>query len=172
MKENNRILEATDSASIKPNPRNDEESKIEMYSKLIITIEASEHIEYDVDKLHNALLYFCYHNLKHIDPKYLPDLYIDVDTDYCREMDNCGSLNADESDILLIALSTKNIEKESGMGFYYDSPLKSLFHVFLHEAYNSSFAPLNWGKVVERIGDSVEISSKLGFGTSKLGQSV
>ena len=37
---------------------------------------------------------------------------------------------------------------------------------------NSSFAPLNWGKVVERIGDSVEISSKLGFGTSKLGQSV
>jgi hypothetical protein len=136
LKENNRILEATDSASIKPNPRNDEESKIEMYSKLIITIEPSEHIEYDVDKLHNALLYFCYHNLKHIDPKYLPDLYIDVDTDYCREMDNCGSLNADESDILLIALSTKNIEKESGMGFYYDSPLKSLFHVFLHEAYN------------------------------------
>jgi len=37
---------------------------------------------------------------------------------------------------------------------------------------DSSFAPLNWGKVVERIGDSVEISSKLGFWTSKLGQSV
>ncbi len=136
MKENNNILETIDCASTKANPTSDEESKIEMYSKLIIDIEPSEHIDYNADKLFNAIVYFCYQNLKHIDPNNLPEIYIDIDTEFCNEMENCGSFNTHESGMLLIALSTKNIENDSNMGFYYDSQLKSLFHVFLHEAYH------------------------------------
>jgi flagellar biosynthesis protein FlhG len=39
-------------------------------------------------------------------------------------------------------------------------------------SYNSSFAPLKYGELAESIGDSVEISSKLGSWITKMGQGV
>jgi hypothetical protein len=34
----------------------------------------------DEDKLFNAIVYFCFHNLKHINPQDLPEIYIGIDT--------------------------------------------------------------------------------------------
>jgi hypothetical protein len=136
MKTTKRTLEAVNCASVIAKPTNEEQQKLKMYSKLIIDIEPSEYIEYDADKLYNAITYFYYQNLKHIDPINLPEIYIDIDTEFCMEMDCGGSFNTNENNMILIALSTDDIENESDMGVYYDWPLKSLFHVFLHEAYH------------------------------------
>ena len=49
---------------------------------------------------------------------------------------------------------------------------KPLSYIKILEVNNSSFAPLKGGEVIESIGDSVEISPKLGAWITKLGQGV
>jgi hypothetical protein len=108
--------------------------KNNLESKLLISIEPSEYIEYDEDKLFNALLYFSYHNLKHITPNDLPDIYIDIDTDICEDIGNySGKTIVIDENALIIVLSSKNIRKASDDECCYKSAIKSLFHTFLHE---------------------------------------
>jgi hypothetical protein len=48
----------------------------------------------------------------------------------------CGSISTFEGNNVFIALSTKNIKKQPEDKLYFSSPLKSLFHSFLHEFYH------------------------------------
>ena len=102
-------------------------------SRLLATVEHSKHIEYDENRLFDAIIYFCYHQLKHIDPNHLPEIYIEIGTEYCEDMEHNGTTFTFSENCVFIGLSPKNIKEQSEAGFCYKSPLKSLFHVFLHE---------------------------------------
>jgi hypothetical protein len=107
--------------------------KKKLESKLHAAIEPSKYIEYDENKLFDTVIYFCYHQLKHINPNELPDIYIAIDTDYCKQIKHCGSTITWDGDTVLIALSTKNIKEDSEAGYILNTPIKSLFYIFLHE---------------------------------------
>jgi hypothetical protein len=105
-------------------------------SKLSITIEPSTYINYDVDKLFSTIVFFCYQNLKHINPVDLPEIFIEIDTPYCKEIEPCGTFITFDENVVLIALSTKNIKEESDAKCNYNSLIKSLLKIFLHEFYH------------------------------------
>ena len=98
------------------------------------TVEPSNYIEYNQEKLFDAIIYFCYHQLKHIDPNELPDIYIEIGTDESESIRDCGLTLVVAEDSIYVALSPKNIKENAEAGFHFkQSILKSLFHVFLHE---------------------------------------
>jgi hypothetical protein len=107
--------------------------KTKLESKLGIDVVPSKHIIYDAGKLSQSIAYFCYHQLKDIDPNELPDIYIEIDTEYANKLRQCGETSTWSKNMILVALSTKNISEDSQGGFAYGCCLKSLFHVFLHE---------------------------------------
>jgi hypothetical protein len=106
-------------------------------SKLTMIIVPSDYTEYDNHKLLNTIEYFCYTQLKHINPNYLPNIHIKIGT---KDVDSIGALGVtsvlDENSIC-IALSEKNIKEDMGSRVHSNqSLLKLLFHVFLHEFYH------------------------------------
>ena len=102
-------------------------------SKIEIEVMPSKHIIYDAGILSQSITYFCYHQLKHIDIKHLPKIYIEIDTGYAKKIRHCGEVSTWGENVILVALSTKNISEDSQAEFAYGCCLKSLFHVFLHE---------------------------------------
>lgn len=107
--------------------------KKNLESRLDVVVEHSEYVEYDENKLFDAISYFCYHNLKHIDANDLPNIYIEIDNDDAKSIDGCGYIVTIDEDTVLIALSTKNIKETAESENCFSSPIKTLFKVFLYE---------------------------------------
>jgi hypothetical protein len=110
------------------------ETKLE--SKLKYDISSSDYIEYYDYKLANAVQYFCYHQLKHIELKYLPYICIEIGSDCLDQDQNCNAISMWEGDTVFIGLSTQNIKENADSAYGYESPIKLLFHTFLHEFYH------------------------------------
>lgn len=107
--------------------------KKKLESRLHVAVEPSKYIEYDIDNLFNAVIYFCYYNLKHIDPKNLPNIYIEIGSDCLNKVKDYSAMSTWDENTVLIGLSTQNIKEESDSEYCYESPIKILFHSFLHE---------------------------------------
>ena len=110
-----------------------------LHRKLFIHLggKSLEYIKYDESSLLQALVFFIDKQLKNIKRKDI--IPVTIDLEEClnyKDYDSNGSFAIFDNDYLLIHVSTKNIKDSVDRGFIFESPVKSLMCVILHELYH------------------------------------
>ena len=103
-------------------------------NKLAIFMEKKQSaFKYNRSKLLDSIVFFCYHNLKHISKEDLPQIHIEIDGPNCTDMTARGCIVVVKSNIVTILISTYEIKKAVDQGIDFPDYLKAFFHTLLHE---------------------------------------
>lgn len=103
--------------------------------------KSKNYINYDYSRLLKAIVFFIFRELKHVEREDILPLYVDFETGVKDDKHQSimfgtnGEMVVDEFDVF-IYISCKNIKEQVDENCLFDSYLKSLFYVILHELYH------------------------------------